>query len=139
MSSRPRLRPPPNDFPNRLRPAVFHQLHCLDGLRKAYYAALEHRSLHEDAATDRRSDTSPPPLQQQQQRYADHLQPAHMRHFFDLPRQAPTCAADSNLEPVSAMLGVVTGWKSERICRDYGALRRWAEVWKAVPPEPELC
>jgi hypothetical protein len=42
------------------------------------------------------------------------------------------CAADSNLEPVDAALGGVTGWGSERVCRDYGALRRWAEVWKAV-------
>ena len=34
------------------------------------------------------------------------------------------CAADSNLEPVDAALGGVTGWGSEKVCRDYGALRR---------------
>ena len=46
------------------------------------------------------------------------------------------CAVDSNLEPVDAALGGVTGLGSERVCRDYEALRRWAEVWKAAPPKP---
>ena len=32
------------------------------------------------------------------------------------------CAADSNLEPVDAMLDVVTRWGSERVCRDYMGL-----------------
>ena len=49
------------------------------------------------------------------------------------------CAADSNLELVDAMLGVVMGWGSERVCRDYGALGRWAEACKVVPPEPQPC
>ncbi|EFR05193.1 hypothetical protein MGYG_08207 [Nannizzia gypsea CBS 118893] len=51
----------------------------------------------------------------------------HMRHCFDYLRQGLMCAADSTLEPVDTRLGGVTGWGDERVCRDYAALKDWAE------------
>jgi hypothetical protein len=42
------------------------------------------------------------------------------------------CAVDSNLEPVDFELGGVTGWGSERVCRDFAGLMEWAEEWKAA-------
>lgn len=61
----------------------------------------------------------------------EHLKTPHARHCFDYLRQSIMCAADSNLEPVNAELGGVTGWGSERVCRDWTELRKWAGRWKS--------
>ncbi|OAA36146.1 hypothetical protein BBO_08318 [Beauveria brongniartii RCEF 3172] len=52
---------------------------------------------------------------------------AHMRHCFDYLRQGLMCASDTSLEPVDPKLGGVTGWGSERLCRDYQQVVAWAE------------
>ncbi|KAF2667311.1 hypothetical protein BT63DRAFT_426201 [Microthyrium microscopicum] len=50
----------------------------------------------------------------------------HMGHCFDYLRQVLMCAADTNMEPLGADLGGASGWGSERTCRDYDAVVRWA-------------
>ena len=55
--------------------------------------------------------------------------PHHLRHCFDYLRQSLMCAADTNLEPVDVGLGGVTGWSFRRTCRDFGAVKEWAEEW----------
>ncbi|PLB51575.1 hypothetical protein P170DRAFT_461780 [Aspergillus steynii IBT 23096] len=84
--------------------SVAHQLHCLWSIHQNYYSAVH-------GAPDRQGD---------------HIA-AHMRHCFDYLRQSLICASDSTLEPVDTKLGGVTGWGSERVCRDYAALSEWAE------------
>lgn len=54
----------------------------------------------------------------------------HMRHCFDYLRHALMCAADTNLEAVSEKTHVTTGWGSKRMCRDYEAVKEWAEQWR---------
>ena len=56
--------------------------------------------------------------------------PVHMRHCFDYLRRAIMCAADTNLEAVSQENRVTTGWGSTRTCRDYSAVKAWAESWR---------
>ncbi|EGE03389.1 hypothetical protein TEQG_02425 [Trichophyton equinum CBS 127.97] len=86
--------------------SAVHQLHCL-----SYYGALQsHRRGNEQQN--------------------NHIGP-HMRHCFDYLRQGLMCAADSTLEPVDTRLGGVTGWGNERVCRDYTALKDWAEQRRA--------
>lgn len=53
--------------------------------------------------------------------------PHHLRHCFDYLRQSLMCAADTNLEPVDLELGGVTGWKFQRTCRNFEAVKEWAE------------
>lgn len=55
----------------------------------------------------------------------------HVRHCFDYLRQSLMCAADGTLEPVDFSLGGVTGWGVKRQCRDYEALKLWAEERRA--------
>ncbi|KAF2649810.1 hypothetical protein K491DRAFT_551596, partial [Lophiostoma macrostomum CBS 122681] len=83
--------------------AAFHQLHCLNGLRLAYYNSSYGNNPH----------------------VHDH-QPSHVRHCIDYLRQSIMCAADANVEPVQQSLGGVTGWNTERNCRDYRGLVTWA-------------
>ena len=54
--------------------------------------------------------------------------PHHLRHCFDYLRQAFICMADTNLEPVDMELGGVTGWRFDRTCRDFQAVKDWAEI-----------
>ncbi|KAI0867358.1 hypothetical protein GGS24DRAFT_515816 [Hypoxylon argillaceum] len=86
--------------------AVYHQLHCLNTLRHGYWAA---RLGHESTS---------------------HALPAHIRHCFDYLRQSIMCHADTNIEPVNSELGGVTGFGSQKRCRDIGKVRQWAEEWK---------
>ncbi|KAL9118983.1 MAG: hypothetical protein Q9187_004463 [Circinaria calcarea] len=86
--------------------AVFHQLHCLDGLRRGYYAALKSQS---------------PSV---------HADPAHMRHCIDYLRQSLLCCADTNLEHVDPNLKGTTGWGFPRKCRDIVRIKDWAEEWR---------
>ncbi|PQE18775.1 Tat pathway signal sequence protein [Rutstroemia sp. NJR-2017a WRK4] len=99
--------------------AVFHELHCVNILRIGYYAALD-GSLED------------------MQHVHDHNKrpdPHHLRHCFDYLRQALMCAADTNLEPVDLELGGVTGWRFERKCRDFEAVKKWAEANRHWPGE----
>ncbi|KAF2123208.1 hypothetical protein BDV96DRAFT_15554 [Lophiotrema nucula] len=90
--------------------AAFHQLHCLNGIR-----------LHLDGKHSKRAASA-----------HEDVSPAHMRHCIDYLRQSIMCAADSNLEPVNEELGGVTGWGSERTCRDFDALVGWTRKHRSA-------
>ncbi|KAI2614926.1 hypothetical protein GGR54DRAFT_324394 [Hypoxylon sp. NC1633] len=91
--------------------AVFHQLHCLNAIRLAYWAAVDGTS-------------------------NSHMsRPAHVRHCIDYIRQALMCHADTNLEPIEEDVGGATGWASEHKCRDFARLRDWVGQWVFVVPE----
>jgi len=107
--------------------AVFHELHCLSGIRNAYYEALNPsnashaqdqftgRAVLDDAKIDAANR---------------HNDPHHIRHCFDYLRQALMCAADTNLEVIDWPLGGSTGWGFERQCRDYSEVVAWVEKWR---------
>jgi hypothetical protein len=40
------------------------------------------------------------------------------------------CAADTNFEDNDPVTHATTGWGSERTCRDYWAIFRWAQKWR---------
>ncbi|KAI1258773.1 hypothetical protein F5Y18DRAFT_327458 [Xylariaceae sp. FL1019] len=87
--------------------SAFHQLHCLDMLRRGYYSAAGSSS---NGAVERHS-------------HAD--QPVHMQHCFDYIRQALMCAADATLEERDETISGVKGWGTTHQCRDFEALQRW--------------
>ena len=60
--------------------------------------------------------------------------PHHTRHCFDYLRQSLMCNADTNLEPVDFKLGGVTGWKYDRSCRNFDAVKDWADKWHSWDP-----
>ncbi|KAF7867203.1 hypothetical protein EAF04_005286 [Stromatinia cepivora] len=105
----------PSLAPNISGIAVFHELHCLNGIRLAYYAALTKTHEKSDAGNSSHSG---------------HDDPAHIRHCFDYLRHALMCAADTNLEPVNWKYGGVTGWGFDRTCRSYDAVVAYAEQWR---------
>lgn len=53
----------------------------------------------------------------------------HLRHCFDYLRRALMCAADTNLETINPETDATTGWGSERVCRDYDSVMKWAELY----------
>ncbi|KAF2799681.1 hypothetical protein K505DRAFT_294208 [Melanomma pulvis-pyrius CBS 109.77] len=110
--------------PNQSGIAVFHQLHCLNGLRKQYYAALDQNRNNDTMEIEARSGDG-------------HVNPAHARHCFDLIRQSLMCAADTNIEPVNADLGGITGWGGERKCRDFQSVFEWAGRWAYVDADSD--
>lgn len=63
----------------------------------------------------------------------DHRSKIHLTHCFDYLRQTVQCAADTNVEPVDwdrSPVGI-TGWGFERVCRDFDAVKKYAESWSA--------
>ena len=87
-------------------------------LRHGYYAALEGNLLEG------------PHMKPNNSRPDSH----HLRHCFDYLRQSLMCTADTNLEPVDFELGGVTGWNFERTCRNFDAVKSWAEEHRGVGP-----
>ncbi|KAL2067815.1 hypothetical protein VTL71DRAFT_15911 [Oculimacula yallundae] len=75
----PIVRPPLQ----RVTLTVFHQLHCLDGIRQNYWHL--YRTLQTDA-------------EDHQDQAKMHISHAHVRHCIDLLRQTLMCNADTTLE-----------------------------------------
>ncbi|KAI3318834.1 hypothetical protein HD806DRAFT_511125 [Xylariaceae sp. AK1471] len=94
--------------------AVFHELHCLNILRTAYFTSLE-GNLEEVAAAG----------QDANHRTSRH----HIRHCFEYLRQSLICLADSNLENMNYTTQGVSGWQTERTCRNFEGLKSWADHW----------
>ncbi|GAD93056.1 hypothetical protein AOR_1_1484164 [Paecilomyces variotii No. 5] len=87
---------------------VFHQLHCLYLVRRAYYSTA---SGNEDF--DFNIDRAP-----------------HVGHCFDYLRQSLMCAADANLEPATQKINNNPDWGFDRQCRSYEEVKNWAEQWR---------
>jgi hypothetical protein len=56
----------------------------------------------------------------------------HIRHSFKYLRQSMMCLADSNLEAMSYTTQGVSGWQTERTCRDFERLKSWADDWSRM-------
>lgn len=53
----------------------------------------------------------------------------HIRHCFEYLRQSLICLADSNLENMNYTARGVSGWQTERTCRNIEKLTDWANDW----------
>ncbi|KAF1941075.1 hypothetical protein EJ02DRAFT_378558 [Clathrospora elynae] len=135
--------------------SVFHELHCLHGIRSAYFrnTYMLSKTRHQLAhlfPSSRSPLNAPndhphmPPTPFVSNPYLEevlkHLPPAHLNaehinHCFDYIRQALMCAADSNLEdleidPSDGELGA-DGWGIKRTCRNFKAVFEWSEKWRS--------
>ncbi|KAM3068723.1 hypothetical protein ACMFMG_010900 [Clarireedia jacksonii] len=99
--------------------AVFHQLHCLHGLRVAFYGMYHELEIM--------NGTLPNAYIQAQ---TARVSVGHLRHCFDYLRRALICAADTNLEYVNPDTDATTGWGYPRMCRDFESVKIFAETWK---------
>lgn len=91
--------------------ALYHQLHCVNGIRFAYVAArdgLFKRPEDRKAAFD------------------------HVNHCFDVLRQSILCKADTTKIPVNSQNQTIT-----RSCRDWTQVRDFVdenhEFWRGIP------
>ncbi|KAF2234811.1 hypothetical protein EV356DRAFT_446112, partial [Viridothelium virens] len=75
--------------------SVFHQQHCLDGLRISYCA------VYDDAMAERKLDEGKLPMMSST---------THMRHCLDLLRQSLMCQPDMTVEVKGEIAGGVTGF-----------------------------
>ncbi|KAI0100070.1 hypothetical protein GGR51DRAFT_378557 [Nemania sp. FL0031] len=94
--------------------AVFHELHCLNMLRIAFFASTD-GTLQEIASQDHDAN----------HRASLH----HIRHCFEYLRQSLMCLSDANLENMNYTTQGVSGWQTERTCRDFEGLKSWANEW----------
>ncbi|XXG94397.1 hypothetical protein Hte_000652 [Hypoxylon texense] len=92
--------------------AVFHQLHCLYTVRRAYYAAYA-------ASMGQEFDR------------AGVREPEHIGHCLDYLQQSLVCAADVGIEPFYAG-GRYPDVMFGRQCRDFGEIQAWATQWRAA-------
>ncbi|GAP83927.1 hypothetical protein SAMD00023353_0603060 [Rosellinia necatrix] len=89
-------------------PTVFHQLHCLYVVRRAYYAQTA--ELQEFDFGKNRT--------------------IHASHCFDYLEQSITCAADSTVEPGEDDPNGFLGSGFPRQCRDFEAVKAYVEKWR---------
>ncbi|KAF9731313.1 hypothetical protein PMIN06_007402 [Paraphaeosphaeria minitans] len=116
--------------------AAYHQIHCLHGIRIAYYSRVN--ELHK---LQGKLSLVNHYIENMGALGAD-LHLYHLDHCFEYLRQALMCAADSNLEDVvvdeRTGTAVAPGWGTERVCRDFERLGRWSERWRASDDETIL-
>ncbi|KAF2832743.1 hypothetical protein CC86DRAFT_341428 [Ophiobolus disseminans] len=129
--------------------SVFHELHCLHGIRSAVFTTaylMKKEKANNNAISSSPHDHPTMPAFVENAYIeaslkgdgAHHLEPHHLAHCFDYIRQALMCAADSNLEDVVTMddengvtLTGAEGWGSKRVCRDFWGLHEWSEKWRS--------
>lgn len=56
----------------------------------------------------------------------------HTKHCLEYLRNSIVCSADSALEPWKEELHGVDGFGSRHMCRDFGALFKWAEEFRVA-------
>lgn len=86
-------------------PTVFHQLHCLYSLRRAYYSEGDELEAF-DFGQER---------------------PPHIAHCFDYLQQGLTCSADTTVEPAVDKVHGFIGSGLKRQCADFEALKQFVE------------
>ncbi|KAL9052843.1 MAG: hypothetical protein Q9162_005142 [Coniocarpon cinnabarinum] len=112
----------PNLAPKRSALSVFHQLHCLNGIRQGYWA------LYDKATAGARVTEDDLPMMSS---------PSHIRHCIDLLRNALMCKADTTIEVKNETLGGVTGFGTEHRCVQWDVLMNWVSDWEAYGQDPE--
>jgi hypothetical protein len=106
----------PTIAPHRSAFAVFHQLHCLDGIRQGYWA------MHAAAtAGGEPFDDKTLPLM---------ISPPHIRHCIDLLRHVLMCRPDTTVEVRDEEIKGVTGFGTEHQCSNFDELLKWTSVWE---------
>ncbi|TVY82610.1 Oxidase ustYa [Lachnellula suecica] len=106
----------PTIAPTRSTFSVFHQLHCLNGIRTAYWVS------HEAAIRGQRLPDEEIPID---------IQPSHIRHCIDLLRQVLMCHGDTTLEVVDEKINGVHGFRTPHQCVDWEQLRVWTSEQQA--------
>ncbi|KAF7945539.1 hypothetical protein EAE96_010306 [Botrytis aclada] len=109
--------------PQRSTFSVFHQLHCVDGIRGAYWA-------NRHAAVNG--------LQLQDEDLPMDLSPSHIRHCIDLLRQTLMCHADTTLEAVDTKINGVHGFRTEHQCGNWEQLVDWASEQQLKKPVEQI-
>ncbi|CAJ2513921.1 Uu.00g020400.m01.CDS01 [Anthostomella pinea] len=97
--------------------AVFHQIHCVHGIRVAYYAVLQ-RSQSDNGSAN--------PFVEKLAAMDDLH---HVAHCFDYLRRSLMCASDTNVEYPDEN-HVTSGWNNAKTCRDYESVKQWVEQWR---------
>ncbi|PLB50785.1 hypothetical protein P170DRAFT_463890 [Aspergillus steynii IBT 23096] len=91
---------------------VFHSLHCLYTIRRAYYDPNSTNDVL-DLGLEREP---------------------HVGHCFDYLQQTLTCTVDPTIEPADKHLFEDPSWGFDKQCRDIEEIKAWAEeyrVWDA--------
>ncbi|KAK2011707.1 hypothetical protein LZ32DRAFT_511519, partial [Colletotrichum eremochloae] len=94
--------------------SMFHQLHCLDILRRAFQMLLEATDLHQPEMQQRSSNP-----------HESHYDQDHWTHCFDyLRQQSILCNADGTMEPpkINSHGHEIVDGMIERQCKDWGIL-----------------
>ncbi|KAF4867812.1 Oxidase ustYa [Colletotrichum siamense] len=108
--------------------AVFHQIHCLDMLRRALYETRpdimnqgENKSSTASSNHGKRDKTTE--INEAHDMY-------HLGHCFDLLRQAIMCKPDLTIEIANTTLNGVTGFGTEHQCINWEELMNWIKVFE---------
>ncbi|CAG8953115.1 hypothetical protein HYFRA_00003312 [Hymenoscyphus fraxineus] len=111
------LFPPQNGYfthpeiaPERSTLSVYHQLHCLNGIRKGYWR------VHDLAIAGKKLKDDDLPMM---------LSPPHIRHCIDLLRQSLMCNADTTVEKKDEKAGGVHGFGVQHRCKHWFQLVDW--------------
>ncbi|KAF2707640.1 hypothetical protein K504DRAFT_383253, partial [Pleomassaria siparia CBS 279.74] len=97
--------------------AAYHQLHCLDGIRHAYYLLL-------DAVIEGHNVTF--------SEVEEYSTDWHTRHCLDFLRQMLMCNADLTIENVDPTLGGILGSGQQHECVVWEDVRNWSIAHQRV-------
>ncbi|KAF7938997.1 uncharacterized protein EAE98_001333 [Botrytis deweyae] len=101
--------------------AVFHQLHCLDKIRLAYWTLYDSSVLAHDGMS--KTDFDPKGL-------SEHFAPLHITHCVELIRNALICRPDTTVEVKDLESNGVTGFGAEHLCVNWNQLVDWVSEWE---------
>ncbi|KAF2114052.1 hypothetical protein BDV96DRAFT_647539 [Lophiotrema nucula] len=105
----------PTIAPDRSVFSVFHQLHCLDGMRRGYWAF--YNAMNEQVVLE---EENMQPL----------LTPMHFKHCVDYLRQGLMCRPDLTLEILNPAGMGVEGFGTEHTCKNWGELTTFVKAWE---------
>ncbi|KAI1763302.1 hypothetical protein GGR53DRAFT_372013 [Hypoxylon sp. FL1150] len=121
----------PSVGPEPVAFSVFHQLHCLDGIRNAYWNALN--SSHSEEGAQHPAAHSHP-VDHSHSHSDEHSSDTHVRHCLEYLRQSIMCAADTTIEPTERVPegnAAVRGFGTVHICKDFRQLVEWTSQWES--------
>ncbi|KAF4628424.1 hypothetical protein G7Y89_g9724 [Cudoniella acicularis] len=101
--------------------SMFHQLHCIAGLKAAFESMSKKSNSRSDLAEPGQNDEHPV---------------EHLMHCFDYLRQAVMCHGDMALEPAvqwkKTKTGLADEWNVSHTCRNYQQLYDFAESHRYI-------
>ncbi|ROW01491.1 hypothetical protein VSDG_02065 [Cytospora chrysosperma] len=113
----------PGISPQRATFSVYHYLHCLNGLRKGYWAVYDMAVAGEKLDPN---DENMPMM----------ISPPHIRHCVDLLRLALMCKPDLTVEVKDEEAGGVHGFGETHQCIDWTDLTGWTTHWESWKQPP---